>query len=260
MVGTRVAAYMQIVEVNLLVICDEANLGSLWYPALRLTVLIQLLFITTVQGSKNALTESFNKALVESLLGDVDEEEPSQANRLLCPIFLRYNELDGAAMEFWSLISINADALRARGAEVLRWRVVGICAEVADKLISARSKHHERVDVGAASAAARRASFAKVEDWDLCLSRLQGSQRLQQHAQRQSRGLKPISGGGKVVQRQACEFRRGIALIVGDKGDGRRRRHVSFERRVDILEEVLLDGVSSGRHAWQVVSGELRLP
>jgi hypothetical protein len=143
-----------------------------------------------------------------------------------------------------SAISIDSHALRAGRAEIL-WRgIVGIRAKVADKLVSTRTEHHEWVHISSASSASWRTSFAKVEDWNVGFSGLEGSQRLKKHSKCEACGLKGFGGRRDVVECKSGVFRRRVALVIGDERDGCRRGNMSFEGRIDVLQIVLLDNIS----------------
>jgi hypothetical protein len=169
-----------VVEVDFLVVRHEADLGAWRYPPLDFPVLVPLLVILDpVQRAQDAVAEGLEEPLVEGLLGHVDYKEIAHANGFPGPVLLRHDEVDCSPGELWPLVTVNADALRAGGTEILRRRVVCVAAQVADKLVAAGTEHHEGVDIGAASVAARRANVTKVQNGNLELAGLERGHRLE---------------------------------------------------------------------------------
>lgn len=109
---------------------------------------------------------------------DVDEEEEAQTDRLSRPVFFGNHKLDRSTVQLGALVTVDANALRARGAKILGGGVIGISAEVADEFVASGSEHHEGVDVGTASATTRRSGLAKIQDRDFGFTSLERRERL----------------------------------------------------------------------------------
>jgi hypothetical protein len=92
--------------VNVLVVRDEPNLGSLGYPSLWLAIFIILLVVAAVEGREDALAECLHEALVIGFLRDVDDKQPAEADGLSGPVLLGDDELDGTAVKLRPLVSI----------------------------------------------------------------------------------------------------------------------------------------------------------
>jgi hypothetical protein len=188
---------------NVLVVGHEANLGTLRQPPLRLSILIRFRILAAVESSKDTITKGLHESLVVRLLRRVNDKQPPQARGLLCPVFLGHDKLDGAAVQLGSLVSVYPHALGRGGAKVLGRCVVGMRAQVADKLVPARSEHHERVDVGSAPTTSRGPHVAEIEDGNLCFAWLERRQRLNKQTERQPRRAQAIGGSGNIVHGQA---------------------------------------------------------
>lgn len=164
---------MHIIEVNVLVVGDKPNLDSFRHPSGGLVIPALRLMVPSVKSSQNSVAECLQKALVVRFLRHINDKEPSQSDRFSSPVFLGHNKFNRTAVKLGALISVHANALGARGAEILWWGIVGMRTQVADEFVASRSEHHEWVDVRATSATSWGACVSKVQYRNVRFARLE---------------------------------------------------------------------------------------
>ena len=122
--------------------------------------------------------------------------------------------------------------------KVFSGHVVWIGTQVTHKLVSTSLELHKRIDVPSTPYTSWRTRLSKVQKRYGLLAFLLSCQRLYDHTQWQRSCSKCLRSERDVVQREACVFGGGIALVKCHKGNRSRRGQVVLHGRVHMLQVV----------------------